>query len=102
MQHAGEGDDEGGDTEVSDPEAVERADERARRRGSRPAPAARGRHWGTISTPEIAPANGHRADREVDVAGDDDQDHADGEDQDVAVLHEQVGDVVGRSSTTVR
>jgi hypothetical protein len=31
-----------------------------------------------------------RADRQVDVAGDDDHDHADREDQDVAVLHDQV------------
>ena len=40
-----------------------------------------------------ADERGHRADRQVDVAGHDHDHHADGEDQDLGVLDDQVGDV---------
>ena len=57
------------------------------------------------SPPRPAPVHDHHAgngadeagdgaDGEVDVAGDDDHHHADGQDQDVAVLDHQVGDVL--------
>ena len=40
-----------------------------------------------------------RADRQVDVAADDDQQHAQRHDDDVGVLHDQVGDVDRRDAT---
>ena len=50
--------------------------------------------WRIISTADIgADEAGDRAHGQVDVAGDDDDDHADGQDQDVAVLLNDVGDV---------
>ena len=49
----------------------------------------------TIMTPaDGADEAGDRTDGQVDVAGDDDHHHADGQDQDVAVLDHQVGDVL--------
>ena len=48
----------------------------------------------TISTAAIAPVKRRdRADRQVDVADDDDQEHAQGHHDDVAVLQEDVRDV---------
>ena len=40
-----------------------------------------------------ADEGGHRPDGQVDVAGHDDDHHADGQDQDLGVLDDQVGDV---------
>ena len=43
-----------------------------------------------------------RAGRQVDVAGDDHHHHADGQDQDIAVLDHQVGDVLRLQQDPVR
>ena len=42
------------------------------------------------------------ADREVDVPRDDDHHHADGENEDVAVLHDEVRDVLRAQQDAVR
>ena len=94
-QHAGQRDDEGRDLEVGDAIALRRADQRRRatqaddRRPERSASRSC-----TISTAASAPMKPRdRADRQVDVAGDDHQQHAQRHDDDVAVLQHQVGEV---------
>jgi hypothetical protein len=97
-EHPRQRDDERRDAEVGDPVPLERADQRARADGrehrQRPRHVQVHHQHG-----RDRPGGGHhRARRQVDVPGDDDQDHPDGEDQDVGVLHDDVGDVLRSSS----
>ncbi|MEI2827269.1 MAG: hypothetical protein V9F04_13390 [Dermatophilaceae bacterium] len=56
-----------------------------------------------IAIAEHATDEGHDgADRQVDVTGDDDHHHADGQDQDVGVLLDQAGDVVRHAAACRR
>jgi hypothetical protein len=92
-EHAGERDDEGRDADVGDPEALPDADEDPERQ-----PEEDRRRPGQVELRhrqcDGRPHEGaHRADRQVDVTGDDHHHHADGQDEDVAVLHEQRRDV---------
>jgi hypothetical protein len=48
-----------------------------------------------------ADETGDRSDGQIDVACDDHHHHADGEDEDVAVLDHQVGDVLGLQQNAV-
>ncbi len=93
QQHPRQGDDERRDPQVGDPEALPGAREcpdgqRAQhRRGPRDVVLDHHHRGGRSDE------GGQRADREVDVPGDDDDHHADRQDEDVAVLLDQVGDV---------
>jgi hypothetical protein len=100
-QHAGEGDDERRYAAVGDEEALHRArhraDQQAQHHGGRPGDVVlHGQHGG-----ERAHERRQRADRQIDVARDDHHHHADGEDQDVAVLQHQVGDVARQQQVAV-
>jgi hypothetical protein len=91
--HARQGDDEAGDADIGDPEALPGADEGAdgqaegdRRPGGEP-PVAQGQGH------QDARKGGHGPHRQIDVAGDDYQHHADGQHQDVGVAIKQIHDV---------
>ncbi len=92
-QHARKRDDEGRDLPIGDPIALRRADQMPTITQAkivsddRPVPLHD--HDGGKRADEAH----HRADRQVDMAGDDDEQHAERHDDDVAVLQEQVGDV---------
>ena len=92
-EHAGKRDDEGRDLEIGDPIALRGADQAAHdqagdggRDGIDPPPH---HHHGR----EPADEADDRADRQVDMPGHDDQQHAERHDDDVAVLQHQVGEV---------
>ena len=92
-QHAGQRDDERRDAEVRHPHALRGADERAHRqadeRGRHVVPAPAHHQHGRQRTDESA----DRTHRQVDMSGDDHQQHAQRHDDDVAVLQHQVGQV---------
>lgn len=94
QQHSGQGDDEGRDADVRDPEALpgarDRSDDQGEHEGQDPGDIVLDHHDRGGRGDEC----GQRADGQVDVPGDDDDHHADGENQDVAVLKDEVGDVV--------
>jgi hypothetical protein len=100
-QHAGQGDDERRDADVGDPEAVPRTDGEADGEGGEDADPPRlpvpDDHHGRHRTGQ----RHHGADREVDVPGDDHDDHADGQHQDVGVLQDDVRDVAGAQRDAV-
>ena len=101
-QHAGERHDEGGYADERHPEALPRADDRAdeQRQHDREPP---GQAPGDGEDARARADEGRdRADRQVDVAGDDDHHHADREDEDVPVLHDEVGDVLRAQDDAVR
>src|SRR5690606_6127795 len=91
--HARESNDEGGDIAVGNPVALEEADEDTD--GERCA------DCGNCAPAILYLENcgnrtgepGNTSDREVDVPGNNDQDHTDGKDRDIARLHEEVGKV---------
>ena len=100
-EHAGQGDDEGGNPDVGNPRALPGADQHSHEQpeqdGQRPrevpVPHRGGHH--------DADESGNGSDRQVDVAGDDHHDHADGEDEDIGVLADQVDQVAGRQRQSV-
>ena len=59
-------------------------------------------HLDRQNTRAGADERGDGSDREVDVPRDDDHHHADGQDEDVAVLHDEVGDVLRAQQDAVR
>jgi hypothetical protein len=92
-QHAGERHDKGGNAEIGDPIALRRADHRTHHEAGQD----RGREIEMILHHQH---RGHgadeacdRADRQVDMAGDDDEQHAERHDHDVAVLQHQIGQI---------
>jgi hypothetical protein len=92
-QHARQRHDKGRDLEISNPIALcgadRRADEQAGKEGQRIGHViAHHQHRG-----DGADEARDRADRQVDMAGDDDQQHAERHDHDVAVLQHQIGQV---------
>ena len=93
QEHAGQGHDEGRDAYIRCPKALPRADHRAQEQAEehacppRQAPVPHGE--GNRNAHECC----HGTHREVDVTGDDDQDHANCQDQDVGVAVEQVDHV---------
>ncbi|MPM25764.1 hypothetical protein SDC9_72264 [bioreactor metagenome] len=94
-EHSGQGDDEGGDAEVGDPVPLPAPDSHTEEQGQKH----RGQHR---PFPGDHHGGGHGADkgrhgthREVDVPREDAQEHADGEDENIAVLLDDVGDVQG-------
>ena len=92
-QHAGQRDDEGRNPEIGDPIALRRADRRADQQacdeGQRIVDlVADHQHRG-----DRADEAGDRADREVDMSGDDHQQHAERHDDDVAVLQHEIGQI---------
>ena len=103
---AAERDDEGRDLEIGDDGALERADERRRRRCRRSSAMTQIIGW---PKPEILRQDLHlqhahdhaddaedRADRQIDVAGDDDQHHAGRHHGDLGGLHRQVPQIARR------
>ncbi|MPL90050.1 hypothetical protein SDC9_36095 [bioreactor metagenome] len=92
-QHPGQRDDEGRDLPIGDPIALRRADHHAEHQRDHD----RDRHRQVVFDDqhcrEGTDEAHHRAHRQVDVARDDDDQHPERHDDDVAVLQEQVGDV---------
>ena len=101
QEHAGKGDDERRYADVGHPESLphphEDADHDAEQDGHPPGEVPFLHRQCERRSDERT----DRAHRQVDVAGDDDHHHADGEDQDVAVLDQQKGDVAGLDEQTV-
>jgi hypothetical protein len=101
-QHSRQGHDERRDLPVGDPVALRAADHRAdndacdHRDSDRHLPVHD--HHGRQRPNEAH----HRAHRQVDIAGDDDDQHAQRHDDDVAVLQQQVGEVDRLEQRTVR
>src|SRR6476620_2713099 len=101
QEHAGQGDEEGWDADVRGPQALpgsdqgseQQAQEYARIPGDSPVADGQG-----DADPD---KRRDRTDGEVDVAGDDHQDHADGQDQDVGVAVEEVDDVARSEGAAV-
>ena len=92
-QHAGQRDDEGRNPEIGHPIALRRADRRAHQQAGDEGQGivdviADHQHRG-----DRADEARDRADREVDMAGDDHQQHAERHDDDVAVLQDEIGEV---------
>ncbi len=100
-QHAREGHDERRYAEIGDEEALHGAgggtDGQAQDHRQRPGQVVVDHEYGGRRAHERR----QRAHRQVDVAGDDDEHHADREDQDVAVLQHQVGDVARQQQVAV-
>ena len=104
-QHAGERDDERGNLRVGDKIALHRADQSAEHQRQRDHQLPRqfhidveARQVETDHERRRRPADeaDDRPDRQVDVEADDDQQHAEGHDDHVAVLQDQVGQVQRR------
>src|SRR5690606_6837030 len=95
-EHAGEGDDERRDPDDGDPEALPDAHQDAGPEGGEDADPPRQALLDRQDRGDGTGEGDDRADREVDVAGHDDHHHADGEDEDVGVLQDQVRHVVRR------
>ncbi len=93
-EHAGERDDEGRDADVGDPEALPGSDHRSDEQREQDRDEPRHAHVHREDSGDRPDERGDRSDRQVDVTGDDDEHHADREDQDVAVLNDQVRDVL--------
>ena len=94
-QHGGQGDDEGGDVHIGNEEAHEDTEQSAHGQS--------GSHGGRCGPAEVndqgaghgAGGSDHGANAQVHVAGQNTQQHTDGQDDHVAVLHDQVIDVHG-------
>src|SRR3954464_6306864 len=95
QQHAGEGHDERRDADVGHPEALPRAYGEAHGQRRDHADPPRIALFDHQDGGDGAGERHHRTDGEVDVAGDDHDDHADCQDQDVGVLQDDVRDVAG-------
>ena len=93
-QHPGQRDDEGRNTEIGDPISLPCADNAADDQDQQHPQPDRQAHIDDEDTRQRTGEPDHRADGQVDVTGDDDDHHADGQNEDVAVLHHQVGDVL--------
>ncbi len=102
QEHAGQGDDERRDPDVGDPEALPRTDHEADREGGEDADPP---GLPVLDDDDRRGRTGQRddrADRQVDVPADDDDDHADREDQDVRVLQDDVREVARAEQHPVR
>ena len=92
-QHSRQRHDEGRNADVSDPESLPRTDQRpqqqTQRHRHRPREVLADHQHRRHGSDE----SGDGPDRQIDVTGDDDDDHADGQDEDVTVLLHDVGDI---------
>ena len=94
-QHARQRHDERRDADVRHPEAVPGADHRPEDEAQHDREEPRHVVLGHQDRAHGTHERGDRPDGQVDVAGHDHDHHADGQDQDLGVLHHQVGDVDG-------
>ena len=100
-QHAAERDDERRDFRVGDQHALHRADRRADRQADDDDDRIRPFRVDHQRAGDGADEADRRADREIDVAADDDQQHPQRHDDDVGILHHQIGDVDRRDGGVI-
>ena len=94
-QHGSQGDDEGGNLQLGDEEADEHAEGSAHSQSSQHGNGSADTEVDDQGTGHSAAGSDHGANAQVDVTGQNTQQHTDSQNDNVAVLHDQVVDVHG-------